>query len=281
MSASTTATEDASGTARKRLTPSNIAIGIGIGFALFTLGSGISSAVWHRAEPEDDVRREMFHGVSNALFWLFYIAVPVLIIIGAFLFSNRTRNWERGKPDNRRTTPANVKRRFADFRAGVYMQTLLRDPAAGIMHSLIYFGFMVLLAVTAIGELDHQLPTGLKFLHGTVYQAYSAVGDGAGLVLFVGVMWAIIRRYVQRPYRIRIKTKPEHALALWTILAIGVTGFLAEATRIALVGRPDFEVWSFVGYPLSAPMAGWSNIDGWHTAITCVLPCNICSIAIT
>ena len=55
------------------------------------------------------------------------------------------QNWERGQPDNRATTPKNVERRLEDFRAGVYMQTLLRDPAAGIMHSLIYFGFLVLL----------------------------------------------------------------------------------------------------------------------------------------
>ena len=53
------------------------------------------------------------------------------------------RNWERGTPDNRRTTIANARRRADDYRAGVYMQTLLRDPAAGIMHSLIYFGFLV------------------------------------------------------------------------------------------------------------------------------------------
>jgi hypothetical protein len=76
------------------------------------------------------------------------------------------RNWERGAPDNRRTTPKNAKRRLADFRAGVYMQTLLRDPAAGIMHSLIYFGFLVLLGVTTMLEIDHQLPEDLKFLHG-------------------------------------------------------------------------------------------------------------------
>ena len=61
------------------------------------------------------------------------------------LFANRVKNWERGGPDNRATTPKNVKRRMADFRAGVYMQTLLRDPAAGIMHSLIYFSFLILL----------------------------------------------------------------------------------------------------------------------------------------
>jgi hypothetical protein len=45
------------------------------------------------------------------------------------------KNWERGGPRQRRTTAKNAKRRAGDFRAGVYMQTLLRDPAAGIMHS--------------------------------------------------------------------------------------------------------------------------------------------------
>ncbi len=34
----------------------------------------------------------------------------------------------------------------------------------------------------AVLEVDHQLPEGMKFLHGRVYQAYAAVGDAAGLL---------------------------------------------------------------------------------------------------
>src|SRR5205823_8691727 len=64
-------------------------------------------------------------------------------------------------------------KRLADFRAGVYMQTLLRDPAAGLMHSLIYFSFLILFAVTAVSQIQDQVPEGWKFLHGTTYQAYS------------------------------------------------------------------------------------------------------------
>ena len=74
------------------------------------------------------------------------------------------------------------------------------------MHSLIYFSFLILLAVTTVLEIDHQLPESAKFLHGTTYQAYSFVGDAAGLIFLVGIVWAIVRRYVARPYRIRIKT---------------------------------------------------------------------------
>ena len=74
------------------------------------------------------------------------------------MFSQRVKNWERGAPDRRATTTKNAKRRLADYRAGVYMQTLLRDPAAGLMHSLIYFSFLILLAVTTVLEINHQLP---------------------------------------------------------------------------------------------------------------------------
>ncbi|MEZ5269686.1 MAG: hypothetical protein R2789_14340 [Microthrixaceae bacterium] len=77
------------------------------------------------------------------------------------------------------------------------------------------------------------------------------MGGAAGVVFTAGVVWAILRRYVQKPYRIRIKTKPEHALILGVLLAIGLTGFLTEGARIAYEGMPAFEKWSFIGYPLA------------------------------
>ena len=166
----------------------------------------------------------------------------------------RVRNCERGAPDRRATTAKNVGRRLRDFRAGVYMQTLLRDPAAGVMHSLIYFGFLILFAVTTVLEIDHQLPESAKFLHGDVYQGYcrgrrrrrASCSSSASC-------WAIVRRYVQRPYRIRIKTKPEHAVDPRRCSSCSASpGSSTEALRIALEGRPAFEKWSFVGYPLSA-----------------------------
>jgi Fe-S oxidoreductase/nitrate reductase gamma subunit len=197
----------------------------------------------------------------------FYTVIPVMFIYGAVMFSYRMRNWQRGGPDKRDINGKNAKRRLEKLRAGLYMQTLLRDPAAGIMHSMIYFGFLVLLAVTSVLEINHQLPESAKFLHGTVYQAYAFVGDAAGLVFLGGVVWAIVRRYVQRPYRIRIKSKPEHAIILGTLFAIGVTGFLAEMFRIALDGRPSFEKWSFVGYPLSGLVENLDSISGWHQAM--------------
>lgn len=251
------------GVITRRIKPSHLVIGLGVAFALFTVGSGISTTLTS-FESDSDVTREVFDNIPSAWKAVFYTIVPITLVYGAVLFSQRVSNWQRGGPDDRRTTRANVGRRLRDFRVGVYMQTLLRDPAAGVMHSLIYFSFLVLLAVTTTLEIDHQLPGSAKFLHGDVYRGYSFVGDLAGALFLVGVGWAVVRRYVQRPYRIRIKSKPEHAVILVTFLAIGVTGFGTEAFRIAQDGRPSFEAWSFIGYPLSGLVDTVDGLSGWH-----------------
>jgi Fe-S oxidoreductase/nitrate reductase gamma subunit len=249
----------------KRLKPHQLSLGLGIGMGAFILLSGVLPQIthWHN---ENEVHRTVFGNIPGPIQIAFYTLIPVMVVWGAFRFADRMKNWERGAVAKRRTTAKNAKRRAADFRAGVYMRTLLRDSAAGLMHSMIYFGFLVLMGVTTVLEIDHQMPESLKFLHGTTYKAYALVGDLAGTVFTVGVIWAIVRRYIQRPYRIRIKTKAEHGVILGTFLAIGITGFVAEGFRIAVDGMPDYEKFSFIGYPLATVFDGMSAsaISTWH-----------------
>ena len=249
-----------------RLRPNQIAILVGVAIGLVVALSGVAATVF-QFHDESAVQREVFDNIPGPLKLAFYTIIPMMFVYGAVMFSYRVRNWERGGPDKRDITPKNAKARMGRLRAGLYMQTLLRDPAAGIMHSMIYFGFLVLLAVTSVLEINHQLPESLKFLHGTVYEGYAFIGDLAGAVFLGGIIWAILRRYVQRPYRIRIKSKPEHAIILGTLFAIGVTGYLAEMFRIALDGRPSFEKWSFIGYPLSGLVENMDSLSGWHQAM--------------
>ncbi|HET6664033.1 MAG TPA: heterodisulfide reductase-related iron-sulfur binding cluster [Acidimicrobiales bacterium] len=247
----------------KKLRPHHLILGF---WLLVAAVFGLSGVVSTITQQHDDspISREVFGNIPGAWKLLLYTFTVVTLVYVGTQFSYRFRNWERGGPDRRPLTAKNAKRRFGDFRAGVYMQTLLRDPAAGVMHSLIYFSFLILFAVTSILEINHQVPESWKFLHGDVYKAYSVVGDGAGVALLVGVVWALVRRYVQRPYRIRIKSKPEHAVILITFLVLAVSGFMAEAYRIALADFPDFETFSFVGYPLGKLMDGTGNLAGWH-----------------
>ena len=125
---------------RRRLRPSTVVLIAAIVVAVLTGASGIAPAfeVFHDSSRE--IRPEFF-GIPHALRALFYTSTVVAIVAAGWLLSLRVQNWERGQPDKRTTTSANRTRRVADLRRGLTMQTLLRDPAAGLMHSLIYFPF--------------------------------------------------------------------------------------------------------------------------------------------
>ena len=257
--------------------PHQIVMALGVLAVGAVLISGIAPRVTH-SEDRSLQQRHLFSGAGgrglevaklpDAIYWAFYLTMAMMILVTMWLISQRVKNYERGQADNRSTTKKNVKRRLHDLKAGTTMRTLLRDPVAGIMHSCIYFGFLGLLLVTIISEIQDQAPESLKFLHGTVYKIYAAFGDLSGVVFLVGIGWAVVRRYVQKPYRIRIKTKPEDAAILVCFATIGLTGFTTEAIRIAGQGQPSFEKFSFIGYPLSKIVDGWSattliNVHRW------------------
>ena len=215
----------------------------------------------HESSPA--VGREIFGNIPGPVVALFYVTVSAFIFVVFYLFALRTMNWERGAPESRRGL---LKRRVHAAREGLQMKTLLRDPAAGLMHSAVYYGFVVLFLGTVTLEIDHLLPSGLKFLEGRVYQGYSLVLDAFAVIFLGGLAWAAGRRYLQRPWRLRSKTKSEDAWILVTLATVGVTGLAVEAARISIAGRPSFEVWSFAGYLVSYLVPAGSA-SGIHQAL--------------
>src|SRR5438067_7968335 len=249
---------------RLRIKPHHIAIALGLFWFLALIASDVIASIL-KFEDHSTIQRVTFIHIPNALRTLFYATVAILFFACGYLFSLRIRNWTRGKPENRSTTRDNVERRAKDLRDGLYMRTLLRDPAAGVMHSLIYFGFIGLFIVTLISQIQEQAPESLKFLHGTTYQGYGAFADAVGVMFTVGVFWAIARRYVVRPYRIRSKTRPEDHVILAMFLLLPLTGFVIEAVHISAIGHPQWEQWRFVGYNLSLVLTG--HHLGWYRAL--------------
>ena len=253
-------TVEETATESRRLNPASILLLVGLVSAIGTL------ALWWLGglspEPELEVGRPVFGNVPDVFIALFYIGVSAAIFLSAYLFAQRAKNWSRGAPEERKRM---LKARIHQLREGLSMKTLLRDPAAGVMHAAIYYGFIVLFLGTVTLEIDHILPTNLKFLHGRVYQGYSFILDVFALVYLAGLAVAALRRYGKPPWRIRSKTRPEDALILGVLAGIGVTGLLVEGARIALIGRPDWEQWSFVGYGLSFIFE--RSPAGWHQAL--------------
>ncbi|MEE9472408.1 MAG: heterodisulfide reductase-related iron-sulfur binding cluster, partial [Acidimicrobiia bacterium] len=226
-----------------------------------TLLAGLVGAIPGHADAP--IRRDVFTNIDSALVAVFYVGVAAFLGVMFYLFALRAKNWERGSAEDRSGL---WMQRIRQLDSGLRMKTLLRDPMAGLMHSMIYYGFLVLFAGTVILEIDHLMPADWKFLTGRTYQGFSATLDLFALVFIVGIGWALLRRFVQRPSRLRGKTRPEDA---WTLLLLGViavTGLAVEAARLATEGRPDYEVWSFVGYPLSYLVPG-SIAAGTHQVL--------------
>lgn len=232
---------------RPRITVTTVLEGLGVISAIGTLTLGVLGTI--PQEPEIEVGRAVFGNVPAPVVFAFYVVISGFIWLMFHLLAQRSASWLQGQPETRW---GNWGARLSQLSSGLRMRTLMRDRRSGVMHSLIYYGFIVLFLGTVTLEIDHLLPGNLKFLQGVVYQGYSAVLDLAALAYLGGLALAVAIRYLARPWRLRSKTKPEDAFILATLGVIGLTGLLTEAARISLAGRPDFEVWSFVGHPLSA-----------------------------
>lgn len=252
-------------TAVNRTSSEKIIVSIGLVAGIFTIISGITPEItgWHSPSCTQEnpyaecvpVTREVFGGIPRPVIAAFYFSVSVALICSFWLFAQRSKNYARGKSDNRRTTKDNVRRRIAGIYRSLSMRTLLRDRAAGLMHSCIYFGFLGLLAATTILEIDHQLPTSWKFLVGTTYKVYTLLSDLAGIVFLVGCLWAVYRRYIARVRRLASKTEKEDGFNIALLISLGVTGFVVEALRISVLMHEHrsatIENWSIVGFPLA------------------------------
>jgi Fe-S oxidoreductase/nitrate reductase gamma subunit len=126
------------------------------------------------------------------------------------------------------------------------------DIAAGMMHLLILWGFLGLFAGTVLLTVDHYV---LSFLEGSVYLIFSVCLEITGVMLVVGLLWAMIRRYVQRVPR--LERRPGDLLVpIWLLLA-ALSGFLTEGVRLA-AQAPSWAGWSFAGYWVSLL---WSPSD--------------------
>jgi Fe-S oxidoreductase/nitrate reductase gamma subunit len=232
--------------------------GIGVAAAVGTLLLGIAGTF--PEHPEFEVGRKVFGNIPEVVVVAFYATAATFVWLMFHLFARRAMSWQQGGRDTRLGHWSERLRRLGQ---GLTMRTLWRDPRAGLMHSMIYVGFVVLFLGTVTLEIDHLMPANLKFLKGPVYLGYSAALDLASLVFLGGLALAGLGRYVIPSWRLRSKTKPEDAVILLTLALIGVTGLLTEAARISLDGRPDHEIWSFVGYPISGFFDPLSAA-GWH-----------------
>ena len=156
----------------RRPTVSQVLETIGILSAVGTLTLGYLGTI--PSHPQFEVGREVFGNIPTELVVIFYVGVSAFLWLTFHLFAQRAASWEQGQREKRTGQWGERLKRLGD---GLRMKTLMRDRRAGVMHSLIYYGFIILFLGTVTLEIDHLMPANLKFLQGVVYQAYSAILD--------------------------------------------------------------------------------------------------------
>src|SRR5689334_4381579 len=137
---------------------------------------------------------------------------------------------------------------------GIAQKKIFRDPIAGPMHALIFWGFMVLTAGTVEIVIAGVFPrfSFALLLPDALYRAYSLSQDVFALLVIAAVGFALYRRIFLHPKRLE-GDNLEHTDALIILsMIMGLMVTLLLFTALLLVVQPDaFGAEKIVSRPLA------------------------------
>ncbi len=204
----------------------------------------------------EEIGREVLWNVGLTGRIITYILAAVVMYLFIAGIVKRYKMWMIGKPSPVNFTKTLGKRIGYFISNGIFHKSILRESFPGIMHLLLFWGFLFLFLGTATIVIQDdflELLFDIKFIVGNFYLIFSFVLEIAGLMAIVGILLALYRRYIVKPKR--LDSKPEDGIILAWILVVLVTGFLVEAARISATGFA-YEKWSFVGWTISGLFSG-------------------------
>jgi len=195
-----------------------------------------------------------------------YVLAAIALAFWVFGLYRRYQLWRLGKPDDcskdiGKRIPVFIRTTIVDFLAH---RRFLRDPYPGMMHLILFWGFVILLLASGVDAFTHYI-TG--HIIGTPYLWFKLIVNIAGLLALIGIIMAAFRRYILRPKRLNTLLDDDIGIAL--IAAMLITGFMVEGLRqtaTELTLHPDWAPWSAGGYVLAKAFAGMSqdSLLFWH-----------------
>jgi len=182
--------------------------------------------------------RELFWKIGEV--WIFYAAAALaagLLFIGV---AAHACVWLKSTPRRRVGFSRQAwKQTFLDTFLG--LSVFKGDLPAGIMHFSLFWGFVVLFVGTSLLAIDEYL---YPYLVGKSHLIFEVSMEVGGLILLTGIVWALVRRYIQRIPRLERRLE-DGLVPVWLLLA-AFSGFLLEGIRLA-AQKPPWAHWSFVG----------------------------------
>ncbi len=187
--------------------------------------------------------------------YLFGFLAIAIFIYGLWIHLQR---WRSGKSEKIELTLGQRIQAFCKY--ALLQARLSTEPRALIMHLGIFWGMVFLAIGTALATVDWDVTHlffGFQFLVGHSYILFELVLDIAGVVLIVGLIIAIYRRYILHLEKLKTISPPTFPLDSFYLLAIllvvAVTGFLIEGLRLAItdIRWEESRSWAFAGNGLS------------------------------
>lgn len=186
-------------------------------------------------------------GMYHSYYIVMWLLMLVTFVIFGYGVYNRYKLWKIGVPEDRKDTAS-----FSRFISSSFGHVrLLTESYPGIMHFVIFWGFIVFAIATASIAIDEDLR--IPIFNGGYYLGISFLADIFGLAAIIGICMALYRRYVKKPDR--LDNEPDDATSLVLIFAILLTGFILEGIRIASTNDP-WASWTPVGAAFAAVFAG-------------------------
>jgi Fe-S oxidoreductase len=160
-------------------------------------------------------------------------ALVLLAALGFFSYNMKRliAYLKLGKPEHRF---GSVGRRLWNVLTIALGQSrLMREPFAGLLHALIFWGFVVLLSAVVESIVEGLVPgASLAFL-GPLYPPLTWLQDLFGALVFAAVVISLVRRLFAPPKRLQVTghSKWDAILVLALILTVMMTMFGQNATR--------------------------------------------------
>jgi Fe-S oxidoreductase/nitrate reductase gamma subunit len=202
------------------------------------------------------VGREIMWNLSHFAAVLMYCLLGVVIIIFAWGLYERIGAYRRGRAERENRLDNLWERTVDALRIGIGQRKVLERKVGGLTHLAIYSAFIVLFIATCLVAVEYDL--GIVILDGNFYIIFKLFANTFGLLLLAGVFAALVYRYIFRPEG--LTRDGDDLLQLLLMGAIGVTGFLVEAVRIAAT-RPAAAYVSYVSNEIAALFSDASVAD--------------------
>jgi Fe-S oxidoreductase len=200
------------------------------------IAGGVFLAFLLSVDDADTATREVLFNVGHALRWALYVGTGIVFIIIALGPLHRSQLWRIGKSESRWDRIVERAQVFLFY--GIGQGRMPNDLYASVMHLFIFWGWVVLFIGTLIIATHADV---VYFLEGRIYLAYSIILDAFGLLAFIGLGMALVRRHLLRPARLRLGSLWDDVVLLWMMMAIVVSGFIVEGMRVGTIEIPGGE----------------------------------------